>query len=139
MNKRLDYNLRYIASNVGRAQNSVNDILKYINDEDSIVDVDALCYNVLNNLRHIQRAVSVMMACNNGTMDNFKYKEGDEVWYWDSEKKYAIPTRIVAVLRNTDHYYMLQYDPFTLRHEDNLFATEEELMKHITQTKGDSQ
>lgn len=129
--KRLDYNLRYIASNVGRAQNNVNDIIKYINDEDSIVDVDELCQHTLENLRHIQRAVSIMMACNNGTMDDFKYKEGDEVWYYDRDKKTVIPTHIVAVLRNTDHYYMLQYDPFTLRHEDNLFASEQELMKHL--------
>jgi len=129
--KRLDYNLRYIASNVGRAQNNVNDIIKYINDEDSIVDVDGLCQHTLENLRHIQRAVSIMMACNNGTMDDFKYKEGDEVWYYDRDKKTVIPTRIVAVLRNTDHYYMLQYDPFTLRHEDNLFSSEHELMAYL--------
>jgi hypothetical protein len=64
-------------------------------------------------------------------MDDFKYKEGDVVWYYDRDKKVVIPTRIVAVLRNTDHYYMLQYDPFTLRHEDNLFASEQELMAYL--------
>ena len=63
--------------------------------------------------------------------DYFKYKEGDEVWYYDRDKKIIIPTRVVAVLRNTDHYYMLQYDPFTLRHEDNLFASEQELMAYL--------
>lgn len=64
-------------------------------------------------------------------MDDFKYKEGDVVWYYDKDKKIVIPTRIVAVLRNTDHYYMLQYDPFTLRHEDSLFASEQELMAYL--------
>lgn len=64
-------------------------------------------------------------------MNDFKYKEGDIVWYYDKDKKVVIPTRIVAVLRNTDHYYMLQYDPFTLRHEDSLFASEQELMAYL--------
>lgn len=64
-------------------------------------------------------------------MDDFKYKEGDVVWYYDKDKKIVIPTRIVAVLRNTDHYYMLQYDPFTLHHEDSLFASEQELMAYL--------
>ena len=65
------------------------------------------------------------------TMDYFKYKEGDVVWYYDKDKKIVISTRIVAVLRNTDHYYMLQHDPFTLRHEDSLFASEQELMTYL--------
>lgn len=64
-------------------------------------------------------------------MDDFKYKEGDGVWYYDKDKKSVIHTLIVAVMRNTDHYYMLQYDPFTLRHEDSLFASERELMAYL--------
>jgi len=132
MNRRLDYNLRHIASNVSKGMNTLSTIHRIFDTNDLVgLEPLALCDNLYNNLREIQRSVSIMMSCNNGVMDDFKYKEGDLVWYYDNEKKYVIPTRIVAVLRNTDHYYMLQYDPFTLRHEDNLFPSEQELMKHL--------